>query len=203
MSQCYDKNDTPGPQTTVHGLVTDYNTSQPLAGVKLLISERYSTGLFSPNNYRDYDTIITKTDGTYSYTFTPLGNGDFNLFLFAPPNYYNYPYYSDTVKLGKDNKFDLSLSKQINVGIHLKNNSAQNKVYGVTYITTCCNPYIYDGFNMTPKKLDTLVHFKLVRAIQYTVQCQYFDSSKDLNIIYLTQTFKLGLNDTTITIINP
>jgi len=56
MSQCF-KNDTPGPSTTVHGVIKDYKTGEVFGNVVLQIT-RKTQAFYS--QYTDFDTVVTK-----------------------------------------------------------------------------------------------------------------------------------------------
>src|ERR1700761_697608 len=190
MSQC--KNNAPGPQTTVHGVVKDYKTGDPIANVNLQVHQ-YSACTFCTAITTDYDTIKTKADGSYTYTFTPIGTGDPNL-LVDPSNGYNYNDQTNTqLTLGIDNKIDLLVQKNINLNLHLINNSDQNRKKFYTYLQGCCyfSTYVFINRTYTSQvKIDTSINYKVPEF-------------STISVISFFKSFNTSKNDTAVTIINP
>jgi hypothetical protein len=208
MSQCR-KNDTPGPETSVHGIIKDYNTGGPIANIRLIVTQDEGVSLLAldaPPQSRSYDTITTKTDGTYSYKFTPLGTGKFNLNILDNENYnYNYP--SNPLIIGSDNEFDFTFQKLLNLNLHLVNNTAHNTTSGLVLIYGCCAPVVgftsYFGVNIGPKKLDTLIHTKMAQLSTVSIECRFYNANDPNPPLSVIQSFKSGKNDTTVNVINP
>lgn len=205
MSKC--KNDELQPETTVHGVVKDFNTGLPISGYKLIVENIPGGSQDYSYTHRSYDTIYTKVDGSYQYTFTPVGDNEhyINPVKNADYSFYNKEYRSLT--FGRDNTFDFVLQKLINLNLHLVNNTAHSTTYGECMVTACCYypNATYADLRIGTKKLDTVIVTKIARRSDITVACSYYNfyNTTVPPLGQSTQSFKTGLNDTTVTVINP
>ena len=204
MSNC-NKNDEPGPRTTVYGVVTNYSTGLPISGVGLKVTQ-YKEAQGIPMLYttssssREYDAITTKSDGSYSYTFTPLGSGTFTLNQYSFPGYFGFSS-TTPLTLGASNSFDFKLQKLIKLDLHLVNNTDHNTAYGTLYVKGCCYvvDFPYATISIGRKKLDTVIHTQMPQLSAINIQCIFSSANTSITV---NQKFNSGLNDTTITVIN-
>jgi hypothetical protein len=212
LSKCKEDK-TPGPLTTIQGVVTEDKTDKPLPNVSLQIRKRYFSGFLSPGKYSDYNIVTTNDKGEFSLKFTPLGTGDFtlNLLTLGYDNYFP-SYFNNVIELGQENSYAIKLSKIINLTVHLKNNSTQNKTGFHVFISSCCGSVFTDGStDIGHVVVDTVLKYKLAQLNTYTFQSLYFNgyvqSGPQVGTFADTLSFKkefqLGTKDTTITIINP
>ncbi|MDF2430471.1 MAG: hypothetical protein JWP44_102 [Mucilaginibacter sp.] len=211
MSNCKEDK-TPGPSTTVHGFVKEDKTGNPIANVQLQVTKEYAVFL-SGNKYSDYDVVTTGADGSYSLIFTPLGTGTFYLKVSSsPPNYFSGGI--EQIYPGKDNTANFTLTRVVNLSVHLKNNSNQNKTGFHIFISSCCGPSqnaTWMSDNILPVIIDTTIRYKLPQLSSYVFQSLYFNgyikSGPDVGYFADTISFKksfyLSKNDTTLTVINP
>ncbi|WP_448700990.1 carboxypeptidase-like regulatory domain-containing protein [Mucilaginibacter sp. AW1-3] len=220
MSQCF-KNDTPGPSTTVHGIVKDYQTGDPIPGLNLEIQRSTSNGtilfpLGSPGSTTtDFDIVTTKADGTYTLTFTPIGSGTFSLLIKDQQGttfVYNYNQNTyNELDLGKDNKVDFLVQKLINATIHLKNLSNQNKSNFRLTVTGCCNNpyYTFGTYYASPIVIDTIIHTRFPQVYTMNLNNMYYNVVPNGRLLTMKDTssfnksFKTNRNDTTFNLINP
>jgi hypothetical protein len=215
MSKC--KEDmTPGPQTTVHGIVKEYETGEVFPNVELQISKQYSQGLCDCGpGYSEYDVVTTKPDGTYSLTFTPLGIGTFTLRVKTIPNngFIYESYNSNELVLGKDNSLDFLVQKLITATVHLKNNSDQNKKNFRLELNACCympnNDWGFDNYaikDIYHIKIDTSIRFQIPQLSLVTFVSRFYtgyNASGLADTLSFKKSFNSGKNDTTISITNP
>lgn len=198
------------PETKVHGTVIEYSSGKPVKGFKLIVYGNGSGGSWTNAvPYHFYDSIRTDANGSYKYTFTPVDNdNDVNIST-ATGLFDNFALnHSSNQKLtyGKDNVADVVVQRLINVIIHLINNSLQNRDRGEISFKGCCfDPgYTYGARDIGASKLDTLMYFTLPARSDITTTFDYYNrASKITSLISFNRSFRLGSNDTTITIINP
>lgn len=122
---CFKEDQTPQPQTTLHGLVKDFRTGQVYAGVKLTITKEYPALSESGHAIHVYDGPVTGTDGSYTYTFNPPGKGDYTLQLAGTTT--KMPFVGDhsmAITIGQDNRINFSVYELLNLKVHVTNASS-------------------------------------------------------------------------------
>jgi len=214
MSKCKEDK-TPGPSTVVHGVVRESVTGKPIPNVRFQVVKRYSAGILSGTRYADYDIVTTGDDGSYNLRFTPLGAGTFALQMMqgnAVDYYILTGFVNNTIILGTDNNIDFTLARLVNLNVHLKNSSNQNKTGFHVFILNCCvTPNIVRSDDYRAGPLDTTLKYKLPQLAMYTFQSLYYKGfiPSGPNVGYFADTlsfkqnFYLGRNDTTINVVNP
>jgi len=201
MSKCHEA---PGPVTTIHGYVTDAVTGQPFANVQMEVVSQYGYD-FDSGNF-----VTTATDGSFYLKFTPPGTEAFYL----RPIQSQMMRYSDDLNpfpkivLGQDNDFTIKTFRFVSVGIHIVNNSSQNRT---TYLLDVhqLNPKV-EGFGtfifLIPPKADTLYKAWLPQLDSYSFKSDFYNANANAGAtdsINFFKTIKLGVNDTTVEITNP
>jgi hypothetical protein len=186
----------------VHGTVTGYGTGQPVANDKLMVVQNPGS-LYS---MVQYDTITTKSDGTYNYSFTPSGTGSLII------NVINGSTYADDntqppLTIGNDTKVDVQVQQMVKLSLHLVNKSTYNLATGTVIIEGCCYIPNHDYYYLRgigAKKIDTMLYTPMPKSTTVTIRTVLTNSyESDPNAVVFKQSFTSGKNDTTITIINP
>lgn len=196
MSKC-NLEPAPGPITTVHGVVTDAVTGKPIPNLPLKIFDTF--GLDGNNIF-----AVTSTDanGNYYLKFTPYshlakyvvmpGSSVANQYGFRDPA---------QLTLGVDNNLNIQFYKEVNLTIHLQNNSDQNKTTFMFVIN--CN-FIGDVLFFNPPKKDTTFTIKASHLMQYAFLSDFYNGgSNDTTNVKFNQSAFIGEADTTVNIINP
>jgi len=200
MSKCFNE---PGPVTTVHGYVNDVVTGKPLSNVQLQVVSQFGYGQ-SSGNY-----VTTAADGSFYLKFTPSSSSGFYLkpALAQQRRYYFTSPYPRLV-LGQDNNFTLTAYKFVAVGIHLINNSNQNRS-DFTLNLKELNPTAirFEAFfDLAPPKADTIFSAFLLQQSSYQCQSYFFNGYTTAGFadsVNFYKTITLGANDTTVVITNP
>jgi hypothetical protein len=210
------KSETPGPLTTVRGIVKEDISGKPLSNVQLQVVKRYIT-LFSGAKYENYDIITTGADGSYNLKFTPHGAGTFFLEIINIPANYIFlstqPVVNTTYGLTLDqvNTLNFTLARVYNVNIHLKNNSNHNRTAFHYFILDCCSPGgAYGGIDISPIVIDTVMNFKLPQLTLYTFQSIFYNQivtgpyvAGFSDSLSFKKSFYINRADTNIAVVNP
>ncbi|MES2275629.1 MAG: hypothetical protein V4592_06380 [Bacteroidota bacterium] len=213
MSNCKEDK-TPGPETTVHGVVKDGKSGEVYGGVVLQIEKQYSRGLAyidAGPGYSYYDTVVTKPDGTYNLKFTPLGSGDFSLAIKKNP-VSAIGGYSAGLVTGKDNTCNFSVIKLVNLTIHLKNNTNQGRVgFRMYYGYDGVYPFFAGVIDFKKPIVDTTFTIQTPHLSKSILTSQfytgYLTTGPGIGTVGDTVAFRKGFsisrNDTLVNVINP
>lgn len=217
-SRCFKEDKTPGPQTTIHGVVKDYRTGQTFPGIKIIIVKQYNTLAHFDNgpSYDSYDGPTTGSDGSFNYTFTPQGSGQYTLGIYQTPNS-KFPFIiaqtgdASPLTLGKNNEINFSVLTALNLNIHVTNNSGHQKQQFSLSVDT--NSFYYFNYlsyftprNIAPYPLDTVyTGVQVPQMANIIVFSRYHSNTTNgsYDTLSFQKAFQLHKADTTITIVNP
>ncbi|MBN2519091.1 MAG: hypothetical protein JXB17_01185 [Bacteroidales bacterium] len=123
---CEKDNDTPGLLTKVEGIVTDYYTNEPIAGIKLKITNDTSDICFAPQCMvaEKYDTIYTNNNGKYYYEFYNDTNRTYKIRTLMDSLYYHSIYDSVIVE-GKKNSINFKVKPYRKLTLSIINKTNQ------------------------------------------------------------------------------
>ncbi|HYG51749.1 MAG TPA: hypothetical protein VD905_12640 [Flavobacteriales bacterium] len=188
-------------KTVITGYVKDYYSGYPLSGVEVYLQESDQTSTsFDPVNQRTYASVITGTDGKFSFEFRALKDKQYGLEYQKPSACYFDNESQQIIHTGEKNEIEKKLHSYGTLYLHFQNTTPYDSLDHICYAynpaaTTCMNTgYTGTAVNVTETlqlNLYDKVYFKSfitkngitttrLDSITFTVTC----SSATLDILY-------------------
>ncbi len=186
----------PGPETRVHGVVTDGVTGKAIGDLPMEVAAEGE----------DPHYFSTNADGSYDIKFKPERFVKYQLSVtFSVAESYFLPQFIKITQ-GTDTVINYALYPLINVSVHLVNHTSHGQAgFILNMLDSLKDVYPGDVLLQLPSfkpTIDTVAKFQMAHFT--TVSClSIFYDSKGQDIVEYNQRIKLGGRDTTIAINNP
>ncbi|HLP10574.1 MAG TPA: hypothetical protein VK177_01515 [Flavobacteriales bacterium] len=123
-----------GKKTVVTGTVKDYYSSYPLGGVEVYLQESDKTSSsFEPVNQRTYASVITGTDGKFSFEFHALKDKQYGLEFQKPSECYFDKSALKIIHTAQKNEIEWKMHSYGTLYLHFQNTTPFDSLDHVCY----------------------------------------------------------------------